>query len=37
MNTSSVIPAPAVVQRMLRDIAFPCEKCRQAVSAGMCA
>ena len=28
MNTSSVIPAPAVVQRMLRDIAFPCEKCR---------
>jgi hypothetical protein len=36
INTSSIIPAPAVVQRMLRDITFPCDKCQRAVPAGMC-
>jgi hypothetical protein len=35
INGSSIIPAPAVVQRMLREIAFPCERCQQAVPAGM--
>lgn len=35
VDTNSVIPAPAVIQRMLRDITFPCVNCQQTVSAGM--
>ena len=36
IDRTSVVSAPTVVQRMLRDIAFPCERCQQAVPAGMC-
>lgn len=36
IDRSSVISAPAVVQKMLRNISFPCERCQQAVPAGMC-
>lgn len=35
IDTKSSIPAPAAVQRMLREIVFPCENCQQVVSAGV--
>ena len=34
INRNTVISAPAAIQRMLTEMTFPCEKCKQAVQAG---